>query len=83
MLPILIEPLQVRGVVRIAMPGEYTLADCSPLLEQAVVTLTDISGVYQLDRISTARGEAVDETQPLLPQLGGQPLVLSVVGGQS
>ena len=82
-LPIMIEPLHVRGVVRIALPGEYTLQDCTPLLEQAVVMLTDISGAYQLNRISTAHGDTVDETLPLLPQLGGQPLVLSVVEGQS
>jgi hypothetical protein len=82
-LPIMIEPLQVRGVVRIALPGEYTLTDCTPLLEQAVVALTDVYGAHQLNRISTTRGEAVDETLPLLPQLAGQPLVLSVVEGQS
>jgi hypothetical protein len=82
-LPILIEPLQVRGVVRVALSGEYTLIDCSPLLEQAVGTLTDIFGAYQLSRISTADGALVDETMPLLPQLRGQPLVLSVVEGQS
>ena len=82
-LPILIEPLQLRGVVRIALPGEYTLEDCTPLLEHAVGTLTDILGAYQLTRISTSRGDTVDETMPLLPQLGGQPLVLSVVEGHS
>jgi hypothetical protein len=82
-LPIMIEPLQVRGVVRIALPGEYTLTDCTPLLEQAVGTLTDVFGAYQLNRISTSRGDTVDETLPLLPQLHGQPLVLSVVEGQS
>jgi hypothetical protein len=80
-LPIMIEPLQVRGVVRIALPGEYTLTDCTPLLEQAVGTLTDVLGSYQLTRISTSGGDSVDETQPLLPQLNGQPLVLSVVEG--
>ena len=82
-LPIMIEPLQVRGVVRIALPGEYTLTDCTPLLEQAVGTLTDVLGSYQLTRISTSGGDSVDETQPLLPQLNGQPLVLSVVEGHS
>jgi hypothetical protein len=82
-LPIMIEPLQVRGVVRIALPGDYTLTDCTPLLEQAVGTLTEISGAYQLNRVSTAHGEAVDETLPLLPQLGGQPLILSVVEGHA
>jgi len=82
-LPILIEPLQVRGVVRVVLPDQYTLTDCTPLLEQAVGTLTDLAGAYQLNRISTARGDTVDETLPLLPQLGGQPLILSVVEGQS
>jgi hypothetical protein len=82
-LPIMIEPLQVRGVVRIARSGEYTLADCAPLLEQAVVMLPNPSGAYQLNRVSTVHGETVDETLPLLPQLGGQPLILSVVEGPS
>jgi hypothetical protein len=82
-LPILIEPLQVRGVVRVALSDQYTLTDCSPLLEQAVGTLTDMAGAYQLNRITTSRGDAVDETLPLLPQLGGQPLILSVVEGHS
>lgn len=82
-LPIMIEPLQVRGVVRIAMSGEYTLTDCTPLLEQAVGALTEVYGAHQLNRISTTRGDAVDETLPLLPQLAGQPLVLSVVEGHS
>ncbi len=80
-LPILIEPLQVRGIVRVALQSEYTLTDCSPLLEEAVRTLTDVLGVYQVSRISNVRGEAVDENIPLLPQLNGEPLVLSVVEG--
>jgi hypothetical protein len=82
-LSIVIEPLQVRGIVHVALQSEYTLTDCSPLLEEAVRTLTDVLGVYQVSRISNVRGEAVDENIPLLPQLNGEPLVLSVVeGGQ-
>lgn len=80
-LPILIEPLQVRGVVRVALQSEYTLTDCSPLIDEAVRTLTDVLGVYRVSRISNARGEDVDENVPLLPQLNGEPLVLSVVEG--
>jgi hypothetical protein len=34
-----------------------------------------------LDRISNSRGDSVDEHLPLLPQLKGEPLVLSVVEG--
>jgi hypothetical protein len=82
-LPILIEPLQVRGVVRIAFADEYTLTDCTPLLEQAVGSLREVIGPYELAGVSTTRGESVDDTLPLLPQLRGQPLVLSVVEGQS
>jgi hypothetical protein len=82
-LPILIEPLQVRGIVRVALPPEYTLTDCSPLLEEAVRTLTDVLGSYQLQRVSNAHGHNLDEHVPLLPQLNGQPLVLSVVEGRS
>jgi hypothetical protein len=78
-LPILIEPLQVRGIVRVALQSEYTLTDCSPLIEEAVRTLTDVLGSYQVSRISTVRGERVDEDVPLLPQLNGEPLVLSVI----
>jgi hypothetical protein len=81
-LPILIEPLQVRGVVRVALPGEYTLTDCTPLLEEAVGTLTGLLGAYELHRISNARGDNLDENLPLLPQLDGEPLVLSVVEGR-
>jgi hypothetical protein len=73
----------VRGVVRVALSDEYTLIDCTPLLEQAVGTLTEVFGAHQLSRICTAHGDSVDETLPLLPQLRGQPLVLSVVEGQS
>ncbi len=80
-LPILIEPLQVRGIVRVALPSEYTLTDCSPLLEEAVRTLTDVLGSYQLSRVSNVHGQNVDENVPLLPQLKGEPLVLSVVEG--
>lgn len=80
-LPILIEPLQVRGIVRVALQSEYTLTDCSPLLEEAVRTLTDVLGSYQVSRISNAHGQSVDENVPLLPQLNGEPLVLSVVEG--
>jgi hypothetical protein len=82
-LPILIEPLQVRGVVRVVWSAEYTLNDCTPLLEEAVQTLTGVLGPYQLARVSNARGDNLDETLPLLPQLRGEPLVLSVVEGQS
>ena len=80
-LPIVIEPLQVRGIVRVALPPEYTLTDCSPLLEEAVRTLTDVLGSYQLTRVSNVDGQNVDENMPLLPQLKGEPLVLSVVEG--
>ena len=80
-LPIIIEPLQVRGVVRIVSPGEYTLHDCAPLLEEAVDNLSSVAGTYQLARVSSASGRELDEHLPLLPQLGGQPLVLSVVEG--
>jgi hypothetical protein len=82
-LPILIEPLQVRGVVRVVWSAEYTLSDCTPLLEEAVQTLTGVLGPYQLARISNTRGDNLDETLPLLPQLRGEPLVLSVVEGQA
>jgi hypothetical protein len=82
-LPILIEPLHVRGVVRVSLPSEYTLTDCSPLLEEAVRSLTDVLGSYQLNRVSNARGQVLDEHVPLLPQLAGEPLVLSVVEGRS
>ena len=82
-LPILIEPLQVRGVVRVVWSTEYTLSDCTPLLEEAVQTLTGVLGPYQLARISNTRGDNLDETLPLLPQLRGEPLVLSVVEGQA
>jgi hypothetical protein len=78
-LPIVIEPLHVRGVVRVALAAEYTLSDCSPLLEEAVDSLAGMLGSYQLRRVSTLRGESLDEDVPLLPQLRGEPLVLSVV----
>lgn len=78
-LPIVIEPLQVRGVVRVAVTTEYTLGDCTPLLEEAVGALTGVLGAYQLSHVSNARGEHLDESLPLLPQLNGEPLVLSVV----
>jgi hypothetical protein len=44
-----------------------------------VQTLTGVLGPYQLARISNALGENLDERLPLLPQLKGEPLVLSVV----
>jgi hypothetical protein len=64
--------------VRVAAPPDYTLTDCTPLLEEAVETLTGVLGSYDLRSVSTARGERVDDGTPLLPQLRGQPLVLSV-----
>jgi hypothetical protein len=81
-LPIVIEPLQVRGVVRIAAASEFTLSDCTPLLEEAVGALTGVLGEYRLNGVSNARGENLDEMLPLLPQLNGEPLVLSVVEGR-
>jgi hypothetical protein len=82
-LAIVIEPLHVRGVIRMAASDDYTLTDCTPLLEQAVGSLRDIAGSYELARVSTTQGESVDDALPLLPQLRGQPLVLSVVETQS
>jgi hypothetical protein len=80
-LPIVIEPLQVRGVVRVALPSEYTLPDCAPFLDEAIRTLTGLFGSYQLIRVSNTRGDNLDEHLPLLPQLNGEPLVLSVIEG--
>lgn len=77
-LSIVIEPLHVRGIVRVAAPAEYTLTDCAPLLEEAVESLTTVLGPYQVSRVSNARGDMLDEGLPLLPQLRGEPLVLSV-----
>ena len=68
----------MRGIVRIAVPADYTLGDCTPLLEEAVETLTGVLGSYELRAISNARGQNVDDQLPLLPQLNGEPLVLSV-----
>ena len=82
-LPILIEPLHVRGVVRVAVPTEYTLTDCTPLLEEAIDTLTGVVGSYELRGMSNARGDRLDDERPLLPQLNGEPLVLSVEESQS
>jgi hypothetical protein len=82
-LPIAIEPLKVRGIVRVAAPPDYTLADCEPLLEKAVETLTGVLGRYELRSIANTRGEELDEGTPLLPQLYGQPLVLSVEESRS
>jgi hypothetical protein len=82
-LPIVIEPLHVRGIVRIAVPADYTLGDCTPLLEEAVETLTGVLGSYELRAISNTRGDNVDDGLPLLPQLNGEPLVLSVEESRS
>lgn len=82
-LPILIEPLHVRGIVRVAVPTDYTLTDCTPLLEEAIETLTGVLGTYELRCISNARGDNVADDLPLLPQLNGQPLVLSVEESRS
>ena len=78
-LPFVIEPLKVRGIVRIALSPEYTLTDCSPMLESAIGTLTHVLGPYELAQVSNSRGDVLDEDVPLAPQLHGQPLVLSVV----
>jgi hypothetical protein len=80
-LPIVIEPLKVRGVVRVVRSAEYTLTECAPLLEEAVNALTGVPGSYELSHVSNARGERLDDSLPLLPQLKGEPLVLSVVEG--
>lgn len=80
-LPILIEPLKVRGVLRVVLSAEYTLTDCAPLLEEAINALTGVVGSYALTHVSNARGERLDDSLPLLPQLKGEPLVLSVVEG--
>jgi hypothetical protein len=77
-LPILIEPLHVRGILQVAAPNDYTLTDCAPLLDEAIATLTAVLGSYELERVTNARGDRVDDRSPLLPQLNGQPLVLSV-----
>jgi hypothetical protein len=77
-LPIVIEPLNVRGIVRVAAPNDYTLTDCSALLDEAIATLTGVLGSYRVNRVSNVRGDDLDEGSPLLPQLNGQPLVLSV-----
>jgi hypothetical protein len=82
-LPILIEPLHVRGIVRVSAPADYTLTDCAPLLEEAVDTLTGVLGNYDLRDVSNARGDRVDDRSPLMPQLYGQPLVLSVEESRS
>jgi hypothetical protein len=37
-----------------------------------------VLGAYDLREVSNARGDRVDDRSPLLPQLFGQPLVLSV-----
>jgi hypothetical protein len=78
-LPIVIEPLKVRGVVRLAVMAEYTLSDCAALLDEAVAGLSGVRGAYQLRGVSNIRGDALDANVPLLPQLRGEPLVLSVV----
>lgn len=78
-LPIVIEPLKVRGVVRLAVMAEYTLSDCAALLDEAVAGLSGVRGAYQLRGVSNVRGDALDANVPLLPQLRGEPLVLSVV----
>src|SRR5262249_45491106 len=75
-LPFVIQPLQVRGIVRSVMPPEYTLGDCTPLLEQAVASLDTVLGTYEMTGVSNSRGDAVDAARPLLPQLGGEPLVV-------
>src|SRR4029078_3294034 len=82
-LAILLEQLEVRGGGRVVWSTRYTLSDCTPLLEEAVQTPTGVLGPYQLARISNTRGANLDEPLPLLPQLRGEPLVLSVVEGQA
>jgi hypothetical protein len=81
-LPILIMPLQLRGTLRLALPGDYTLGEVTPLLEDAVSNLAGIRG-YRVAQLSNLQGEHLEEALPVLPQLRGGPLVLSVVeGGQ-
>lgn len=81
-LPIVIEPLRLGGTLRIALPRDYTLGEVRPLLEDAVSSLAGNRGPYRLDRLSNSQGERLEEALPLLPQLGGAPLVLTVVEGE-
>ena len=63
-LPIVIEPLQVRGLVRVTSAPEYTLGECTPLLQQAVESLTSVLGSYQLRGTNPSYRFALDVRDP-------------------
>lgn len=75
-LDITIEPLHVRGSLRVALPPDHFAFECRPLLEDAVRNLPTVGRHCRLGRLTNADGEEIDEDTPLIPQLNGEPLIV-------
>lgn len=77
--PMLVEPFQVKGVLRARLLPSSTARDCMPRLEEAIAEVPRrASGRAVIVGLSTASGELIEADQPLLGQLEGRPLVVRV-----
>lgn len=77
--PMLVEPLQVKGLLRARLLPSSTARDCMPRLEDAIAEVpVRASGRPVIVGLSTASGAAIEADEPLLEQLDGQPLVVRV-----
>lgn len=76
--PMVVEPLRVRGVLRARLLPSSTARDCMPRLEDAVAEFPRASGRVVIAGLATAEGLPVDPDEPLLRQLDGRPLTVRV-----
>jgi len=76
--PMEVQPLNVRGVLRARLLPSSTVRHCLPRIEEAVAAIPLESGRPAIAGFETSDGSPVEEDKPLLEQLAGRPLVVRV-----
>jgi hypothetical protein len=77
--PMVVEPFQMKGVLRARLLPTSTARDCMPRLQDAIAEVpVRVAGRHVIVGLATADGAPIEADEPLLEQLEGQPLIVRV-----
>lgn len=77
-LPIMLEPMGLAGAIYLNVSPDFTLSDCMPRLRDTLSKHPDIGAARNVLSITGAGGKALDEHAPLMQQLAGSRLVITL-----
>jgi hypothetical protein len=76
-LPIILQPMGLAGSVFLNVAPDFSLDDCMPRLEETLTKHPDVAD-KRIASIAAAAGRTINKYEPLVPQLAGGRLVITL-----